>query len=140
MGRSSRRMSALEEAFREAVCPATLPEAPDADSDPTKATLGDYFLVDGMSSVRRLSSVKNLTRALSMRKSSDDLNSLRLESARIDAESARIDAESARVDDLTRRPSVLPPPPPPPVEQTDEVEAAVQAAAQRRASVSGAPA
>ena len=107
-------MSALELLYREAVCPQTLPDSGSDDEESNSGlAIGDMLLVDGTASLARLGN--------SFSESSTG-RSLRSSLMRSSLKSSN-------------RSSYTQPPPPPPVEVTEEVQQALDAAAQRRASV-----
>jgi len=106
-----RRMTSLEIGFREAVAPKTVPHGEETATDERGATLADLAFIDGTTSVVRL-----------MRKMSTVMG---LTSEKVELEE----------DDESMRPT--PPPPPPPVPITNEVQAAIESAKVRRASVVG---
>ena len=113
----ARRMSRMELIFREAVCPATLPE-----DDPTAAdegaTLADGLLLDGVDSLRRMR--KSLSRQLS---------STLVCSVTTDE---TVGLNDQPISSTTRK-SVAPPPPPQ-MPSGEAVQQSLEAAASRRRS------
>ena len=114
-----KRMSTLEVLFREAVCPATLPDDDEGDEALERVLkVSDRLMINGTTSVKRLSKTALSRMSLSGRQTSvpqeDD------------------DAADAK----PRRKSVPPPPPPPIANDSQDVQEAKEAAARRRASSS----
>ena len=118
-----RSSSMLQTVALEAIAPRALSQDDDAHLSPRASLLADMAFTDGTLSLQRLS--RRLSVAM----------------GRTSAEETAIGiSDSAQQASPPSRRGSLPPPPPPPLELTDEVKAAVDAAAQRRASVTDAKA
>ena len=113
----ARRMSRMEQLFREAVCPATLP-----DDDPSAAdegaTLADGLLLDGVDSLRRMR--KSLSRQIS----SSLVRSVTTDET--------VGLNDQPISSSTRK-SVAPPPPPQ-MPSGEAVQQSLEAAAARRSA------
>ena len=100
----------------EAIAPRSLSQEDEAGLSPRASLLADLAFTDGTLSLQRLS--RRLSRT--MGRNMDETS---------------IGIRDSEVSSPPSKRSSLPPPPPPPVELTDEVQAAIDAASQRRASV-----
>ena len=127
-----RRMSRAELAFREAVCPSTIPDDVPDDNETGKIALSDALMLDGWASVKRASltvpAINRMSVKLGEARSSMKFSSTKMLSG--------LGISSRNITESGKR---FPPEPPPPPEATEEVEAALEAARQRKSSVASEP-
>ena len=119
-------MSRAELAFREAVCPSTIPDDVPDDNETGKIALSDALMLDGWASVKRASLTVPAINRMSV-KLGEARSSMKFSSTKM--------LGISRTESGKR----FPPEPPPPPEKTEEVEAALEAARQRKSSVASEP-